>query len=156
MLSQSQHSGDADVQYRFTAYIGIAFRNHKADYYDRWKKINSSEVLFGDPPDDLELIYSTQSDSECDWDEIKGYIGNEKLLAALSKLSEAESIIIFMRLVRQMTPSETAGNLGKNMSAFNKMYYRAISKLRREMGYALPRGEQTDEFCGNTDGGEAE
>ena len=133
MMKQLDQNDDLEVQYNFTAYIVKAFRNYKADYYNHLQKVNSFEILFGDPLEDFEFSCSTQYEPECDWTDIKDYIENEKLLTALTKLSVSESLIIFMRMVRQMSPIEAAGCLGKSMSAVNKMYYRAISKLRLEM-----------------------
>jgi len=156
-MTEQEQQNDAAVQNRFTAYIVKALRNFKADYYSSQLKISSSEILFSEPPDELKFSYVSDFETEGNWEKIEDYIGDEKLLTALRQLSDSESIIIFMRMVRQMGPTEIANQLNKNVFAVNKMYYRAISKLRKELGSLPPRGgEKKNEFYGGDNGSKIE
>jgi len=140
MINQISQSDDAVIQYRFTAYVTKAVQNYKADYYNQQKKIKSFEIPVAEIPDEPDPSNYEQFDLEGAWGSMKDYVGNEKLAVAMFKLSDMESVIIFMRMVREMSPTEIARSLGKNVSAINKMYYRAITKLRNEMECPLPRG----------------
>lgn len=106
----------------FQAWLYTIARNHLTDYYRKRRERVSYDTL--------ENVLTTEEDVPADIDQRRLV---QRVVTALSKLTDSEQELITLRYVQELTTEEIADILGKNSNAIYVGLHRAVKKLRTVM-----------------------
>lgn len=124
--------GEANmVQNQFTKYLVISVQRKKSAVLQSRRKIRDSETFTDDwdalPGIAVEEDYAQQVSSPLDFE-------NAALGRALTQLKERDRYIFFARVLDERSFDDLAMELGMGYKGVAAAYYRAIEKIKREMG----------------------
>ena len=134
MLRRNDGQGESNiVQNRFTSYLMIAVNRHRAAALQRRKDINVHEL----PLDDF-LPFIEESMEDPQEQALNAYhqleLEDESLERAIKCLSERKKYVFFSQALQERTYKELAQDLNMGYKGVAAIYYRAVQKLRKEMG----------------------
>lgn len=133
------------TQDSFGAYLKTAVRNTKIKYIKRHVRIQEREIpiedsaymeadsRMGDYYQHLEEQVGRLCEDFGDVRQLLNLIENERLLAALTNLSDERKRMIFWRIINGMSFEEIAGRLHIPVKKVVDTYYNTLKKLRKEM-----------------------
>ena len=124
--------GEANmVQNQFTKYLVISVQRKKSAVLQGRRKIRDSDNFTDDwdalPGIAVEEDYAQQVSSPLDFE-------NAALGRALTQLKERDRYIFFARVLDERAFDDLAMELGMGYKGVAAAYYRAIEKIKREMG----------------------
>lgn len=132
MVWQRNEGSEQDevLQNRFTAYLFSAVQRRRAQYID--EEVKAQKIS--------SLMEETTMDNTFDLEEkaladIPLYmrLQNEKLLFALSQLTERERYVYFSRTLDEREFEELGAELGLSYKGVAAIYYRTIQKIKKIM-----------------------
>lgn len=133
------------TQDSFGAYLKTAVRNTKIKYIKRHVRIQEREIpiedsaymeaesRMGDYYQHLEEQVGRLCEDFGDVRQLLNLIENERLLAALTNLSDERKRMVFWRIINGMSFEEIAGRLHIPVKKVVDTYYNTLKKLRKEM-----------------------
>lgn len=133
------------TQDSFGAYLKTAVRNTKIKYIKRHVRIQEREIpiedsaymeaesRMGDYYQHLEEQVGRLCEDFGDVRQLLNLIEDERLLAALTNLSDERKRMIFWRIINGMSFEEIAGRLHIPVKKVVDTYYNTLKKLRKEM-----------------------
>lgn len=132
MVWQRNEGSEQDeiLQNRFTAYLFSAVQRRRAQYID--EEVKAQKIS--------SLMEETTMDNSFDLEKIAladmplyMRLQNEKLLLALSQLTERERYVYFSRTLDERDFEELGAELGLSYKGVAAIYYRAIQKIKKKM-----------------------
>lgn len=120
-----------DLQNIFTAYLSKAVHRRRAEYLHSLAQHQRFEA----PTDEAALDEERGTGEE--W--IKGLplwmrIESDALLSALKALSDRERAVLLARVLGEIPFWQIAGQHGMSCKGTAAIYYRAVQKIRKQMG----------------------
>lgn len=126
------------------AYVIKSLKTCRNDYYRKFKKNQNRELLILnnslDNNEDIELIDMLASDEnnyennyDYNYDSIEDITSDEKLLKALSKLTDRQKEILYYIYVKNLTAKDLSNLLNISRQAINKTHNLAISNIKKEL-----------------------
>lgn len=122
------------------SYVIKSLKTCRNDYYRKFKKNQNRELLILNNPldnnEDIELIDMLASDEnnyDYNYDSIEDITSDEKLLKALSKLTDRQKEILYYIYVKNLTAKDLSNLLNISRQAINKTHNLAISNIKKEL-----------------------
>lgn len=126
------------------SYLIKSLKTCRNDYYRKFKKNQNRELLILNNPldnnEDIELIDMLASDEnnyennyDYNYDSIEDITSDEKLLKALSKLTDRQKEILYYIYVKNLTAKDLSNLLNISRQAINKTHNLAISNIKKEL-----------------------
>lgn len=130
------------IKYRFTSYVLVAIKRTKKDYIKREIKISGHESPLEDVG--IESVVCI-TDSNPFWREeteslplnsatVRGYMESqvsEKMIFALERLTDTETLVVYMKIFKQMTYKEIGGYFDIDWKKAGSIYTYAIKKMKK-------------------------
>lgn len=135
-----------NIQNRFTKYLVIAVERRRIKYLQKLQQRANNEVGFPDnvkdePRIDFEELHNrfiverTEYAAE-HWEKMQEFlqlIDETKLVNAITKLKEKERILLFGRIMGELTFDELGKKIGVTSKQAQQAFFYVLRKLRKEL-----------------------
>lgn len=133
-FKKNASDGDNSVQNRFSAYLVIALRHAKYKIIAeriRYQKFESTVAMtYLLDSERTQRLSNTENLSCIEQIEFQ----NDRLEKTIESLSEKERFVLFNRAIAERRFDEIAGDLNLSYKGVAAIYYRAMQKIRKDMG----------------------
>ena len=129
MYFVEESAEDQELRCRFLSYLSVALRHHKKKYQDKNHTLEVSEVSLEGTYKTVPAIAVSDTNSLLPVD-----LENEGLIHAISCLSDREQYVLMARVLRENSFKDIAESLHMSYKGAAAIYYRAVNKVKRNMG----------------------
>ena len=129
MYFVEESAEDQELRGRFLRYLSVALCHHKKKYQDKNHTLEVSEVSLEGTYKTVPAIAVSATNSLLPVD-----LENEGLIHAISCLSEREQYVLMARVLRENSFKDIAEALHMSYKGAAAIYYRAVNKVKRNMG----------------------
>lgn len=129
MYIVEESAEDRELRGRFLGYLAVALRHHKKKYQDKNDTLKTREVSLEDTYKTALAIVASDTNLTFPMD-----LENEDLIRAISCLSGREQYVLISRVLEDYPFKDIAETLHMSYKGAAAIYYRAVNKVKRNMG----------------------
>lgn len=129
MYIVEESAEDRELRSRFLGYLAVALRHHKKKYQDKNHTLEVCEVSLESTYQTVSTIVAPDTNLTLPMD-----LENEDLIQAISCLSGREQYVLISRVLGEYPFKDIAETLHMSYKGAAAIYYRAVDKVKRNMG----------------------